>query len=960
MIVSRGRPAVWSVLTGALVSSAMPATAQQVPTVTPATGAAAAAAVTWPTIGSDVPLDPAWRTGTLANGLRYVVRRGKQPPGTISVRVWMDVGALMEKDDQQGWSHLVEHMVFRGTAQYPDGEGVRIWQRLGANFGSDTNAFTGLRSTTYALDLPRADVASYGQAMSVLSEMLASASIDPKLLATERTVVVAERAQRMPPLTRKLRDATQPLFFAGTKAATRDIAGSDATLNAASAPALHAYYKEWYRPSRAVVVVVGDADPAMLEQGVKTAFGGWAADGPEPDQPDYGTPRTPPATVATVSDPQVPSQAVLAFVTPHDDRAQTTARLQQGFVDAIALGIVRRRLDTVAQRGESLILTTIGESRQPHIEDEVIVSLTPKPGQWPQGLDAAYRVLNGALATPPSQAEVTEQASKIAESLLSAVSGEPTRSSAAIANGFVSAVDQHLVAAAPNYYTTLFLLQRPTLTPAVIQAATRRLLAPEPRLLIASSTPVPVDAAVKALAASRAVAAEVGVAVRDVSMSQLVLTGAPATVTSSDKIADLGIERVHLSNGVEIDLKQTAFEKNRIRVQVTFGHGLLGETTASATSLWSAPAVTAGGIGPFSVDELERLGAGREIFFGFGVGVDRFSFTGASGRRDLESMMKLMTGEFTQPQFRAAPLGRLRDAVGVGYQSYFSQPVSVFQRFGAPYLHGGDARFAPLPPLSTVQGLTLPDFQRAWSTRLASGPVHVLIVGDFDRDAVVSAVARTIGTLVPRAGDRLTAAQTDVKASAPAKGPVQLHHEGDPAQAVVAKAYPTIGLLEDVPTSTALDIAARLIETRMIEQFREQQGGTYSPFASHPQSAAMPHYGVFLAGAQLQTGRIDDFNRALNAIIADLGARGPTPDALTRARTVASSASERALSDNGYWMNVLSGDLDDPRYTAFTRAAVSRWADVTPDAVKAAVARYLRPDRGFTIEVLPVAPTAHP
>ena len=956
MVGPRMRSTGWSAL--ALCLAASPATGQVAPAGTAPLPVAPAPAASWPSIGSDVPTDPAWRAGTLANGVRYVVRRGKQPPGTISVRVRMDVGALMETDEQQGWSHLLEHMVFRGTQHYPDGEGVRVWQRLGANFGSDTNAFTTLLATTYALDLPRADAASYNQALSVLSEMLASATVDPKLLATERTVVIAERAQRIPPLVRKMRAVTQPLFFAGTKAAVRDIAGTDATLDAASATALHAYYKQWYRPSRAVVVVVGDADPDLLEQGVRTAFGGWTAEGPEPAQPDLGTPRAPAAPVATVADPQIPAQAILAFVTPHDETAYTTARQQRVFVDAVALGILRRRLDTVAQRGEAVIIGTIGDVRQRGIEDELIVSFMPKPDQWPQALEATYRVLNGAIAAPPSQAEIDEQTAKINEGLLASVGGDPTRASASIANGFVTDVDQHMIAAAPRYYSTLFLLERPTLTPAVIQDAIKRLLAPQPRLLVASPTPIPAEVAIRALANSRAIAAEVGAAMRDVSLGQLVLPGSAATVVRSDRIADLGIERVHLSNGVEIDLKQTAFEKNRIRVQVTFGHGLLGETSGSATSLWSSAALTAGGIGPFSADELERLGAGRELSFGFGVGVDRFTFNGASGRRDLESMMKLMTAELTQPRFRAAPLGRLRDAVGVGYQSIFSQPVSVFQRFGAPYLHGGDVRFAPLPPLSTVQGLTLPAFQRFWTARLSGGPIRVLVVGDFDRDATVAAVARTIGTLAPRTDDRPPAVQTDVRASPPAGAPVQLHHEGDATQAVVAMAYPTIGLLDDIATATALDIAARLVETRMIEQFREQQGGTYAPFASHPQSAAMPHYGVFLAGAQLQTGRIADFDRALAAIIADLAAHGPSPDALARARTVASSAAARAQSDNGYWMGVLSGDLDDPRYAAFAAASVSRWAAVTPEAVKAAVGRYLRRDRGFEIEVLPVAPTA--
>lgn len=148
----------------------------------------------WPAAGSGVLIDPAWRTDTLANGVRYAVRRGRQPPGTIAVRVRMDVGALMKKDDQQGWSHLLEHMVFRGTAHYPDGEGIRVWQRLGANFGSDTNAFTSLRATTFVLDLPRADAASYGRSLSVRNA--ARHGPAPDALAGARTVATsaAERA----------------------------------------------------------------------------------------------------------------------------------------------------------------------------------------------------------------------------------------------------------------------------------------------------------------------------------------------------------------------------------------------------------------------------------------------------------------------------------------------------------------------------------------------------------------------------------------------------------------------------------------------------------------------------------------------------------------------------------------------------------------------------------------------
>jgi zinc protease len=104
------------------------------------TGAPASA---WLYQGSDIPPDPAWRFGTLPNGVRYAVRRNARPAAQVSIRVRIDAGSLNETPDQQGWAHLVEHLAFRGTASFADREARHIWQQLGASFGSDTNAFTG-------------------------------------------------------------------------------------------------------------------------------------------------------------------------------------------------------------------------------------------------------------------------------------------------------------------------------------------------------------------------------------------------------------------------------------------------------------------------------------------------------------------------------------------------------------------------------------------------------------------------------------------------------------------------------------------------------------------------------------------------------------------------------------------------------------------------------------------------
>ena len=85
----------------------------------------------WPQIASDVPADPDVRTGTLPNGMRYAIMHNATPPGQASLRLRIDAGSLMEKDDQLGLAHFMEHMAFNGTTHIPKNELINILERLG-------------------------------------------------------------------------------------------------------------------------------------------------------------------------------------------------------------------------------------------------------------------------------------------------------------------------------------------------------------------------------------------------------------------------------------------------------------------------------------------------------------------------------------------------------------------------------------------------------------------------------------------------------------------------------------------------------------------------------------------------------------------------------------------------------------------------------------------------------------
>ena len=912
---------------------------------------AALPAVSWLHEGSDIPADPAWVTGTLPNGLRYAVRRNATPPGTVAIRVRIDAGALMEAQDEQGWAHLLEHMAFRGTATRPDGEAVKLWQRLGASFGSDSNAATSYRATTYLLDLPRNDAPSLNEAMGTLADMMQNASIDAKLLDIERKVVLAERAARQTPIVTKVREATRDVLQAGLLASRRELAGTEATLAGANAERLRAFYKRWYRPERAVVVVAGDVDPAEMVARIERQFGGWKGAGKPPAEPAYGSPVEPKSRIALVSDPNAAAGMQLAWVTPHAPVKMTAERQRARNVEAVAMAVLNQRLANQARSGGAMLSAGASLSRQRNLADVVSLGVNLRGKAWKEALVEAYGVLNRTLAGPIEQAEIEQQAASIADSLKRSVDTSTTWPSPALANLFVADVDNDDVEATRRYYSDLFAAQRPTLTPALIGATLKTLFAPEPRFVWVSVNPVEGGEATVAAALAEARKAEGGAvaAVRAVTLDMVSPPLTPGTVVAERPIAEFGIDRVAFANGTELVMKRTDFARDSITVEVRVGAGLSGRPARSRVPDWSGSILSSSGIGDVTPPELARLAAGRQINFALANRSDATVLGGTSNRRDVDDMLRLMVAGATRPTVDDVAVGRFRASYGASLRSMFGQPQSVLGLLGTIPMYGGDLRFQPIPNPQEVQKTDAAAILAYWKGALADGPVRVTVVGDFDRAALIRAVAATFGALPPRPAPAVTVAPIPVLRT---DKPVVLTHRGDPNQALVAVNWRTTGGLSALKDARALQIATTILRDRLTDDFRETQGGTYSPFVSQDEVRGFDGFGMIVAGAQLTPDRIPAFRETLDRIVADLAAKGPGEDALLRAKETAAGTAQRAMVSNGYWLAQL-GDLDDPRRLDAIRTYISGRKAIDAAAVRDVVKRYMADAKPLVIEVRP-------
>ena len=208
----------------------------------------------------------------LANGMTVLLKELHTAP-LISSWVWYRVGSRDEVPPLTGISHLVEHMQFKGTPNYP----AELMDRAVARDGGMRNAFTFLDWTTYFETMPADKI---DLALRLEADRMINSAFDEKEFASERTVVISERGG----------NENEPMFLLGEavqQAAFRvhpyhhEVIGDLADLKTLRRDDLYRHYKSYYVPNNAVMGVAGDFETGQMLARIQELFEPIPA-GPEP------------------------------------------------------------------------------------------------------------------------------------------------------------------------------------------------------------------------------------------------------------------------------------------------------------------------------------------------------------------------------------------------------------------------------------------------------------------------------------------------------------------------------------------------------------------------------------------------------------------------------------------------------------------------------------------------------
>ena len=201
----------------------------------------------------------------LDNGMKILVKQDKRAP-IAAMYVWYKVGSSYEHEGSTGLSHMLEHMMFKGTKKHPKGE----FDRILAENGAENNAFTTQDYTAYyeVIASDRLNVA-----MELESDRMRGVVVPPEEFKKELEVVKEERRWRTEDKPNAMTyEQFQAAAFTNSPYRT-PVIGWMNDLNHMTYEDARAWYKKWYAPNNATLVVVGDVEPDAVYEMAKQYFG---------------------------------------------------------------------------------------------------------------------------------------------------------------------------------------------------------------------------------------------------------------------------------------------------------------------------------------------------------------------------------------------------------------------------------------------------------------------------------------------------------------------------------------------------------------------------------------------------------------------------------------------------------------------------------------------------------------
>ena len=910
-----------------------------------------------------LPNDPAVKTGKLDNGLTYYIRHNDLPQGRAEFYLATNVGAIQETPDQDGLAHFLEHMCFNGLKNLPGKQMLEYLQHIGAEFGRNINASTGVEHTQYMLNnIPVAREGIVDTCLLVMHDYSHFVLNEPSEIDAERGVILEEKRTRNTASWRMFEQSAPYIYGKDSKYAGCNIIGSEENLKNFKPESLKAFYETWYRPDMQALIVVGDIDVEQIYGKIVKLF----ADVPAPEQP---TVKVMPEVeinedtrVGIITDPENTFTGIeflwkTGKPTPKEING-TDAGYVERLLKRIVRGVMAERFDDITSKpGAPFLAASFSAQNLCENLEAYVGDVTFESGKALEAGKAYLLEIEKMKKFGFTDDEVNRVKENILKGLKDKVAGESTRKNPEFIRSLINNFFSGMPYMDPQ--TELMIAQAicSQISAAQINAIIPQVFTGEHLTIIYTGvdkegethpTEEQMLAMVEEVKNTKVEANAVEVIEKDFMAGTKIKAGK----VSKASAGEYGSTVWQLSNGLKVVVLPTEYKKDQVIFNYRKKGGLLQIPTEDLASFDSSVSgVYAGckGVASFPASTVSKMLTGKS------VKVDTYfstSYNGISGSctpEDLETALQLMYLEIASPRFDQAEWDVAMNQISAVLPNMTGTPNYALQKHMYNTVYAGSPRKAVLSEeiLAKANLQTYKKYYELLFKDVAGATLY--IVGNVDLNTLKPLVEKYAGAL--KKGGK---AFKDIAANIPGYSAGDVKDEFTTKmktpKATVFQFY-NADVKYDVQKEVNLQAAEFILDMIYTETLREEEGGTYGASASldvsyEPLEKAIIQV-YFDTNVEKQT--------ALRALaikgLKELAQNGPTQEQLTRAIENAKKNIPEKRITNGWWMGALRQNATlGGDYDAQYEAAVSA---ISAEGIKAALGEILSSGNFAEVVMLP-------
>lgn len=890
-----------------------------------------------------LPNDSAVITGELPNGLKYIIRKNRNPENRAVLYLVNKIGSVHETNEQRGLAHFVEHMAFRGTKNFPGNNVIDFLEKAGVKFGADLNAYTSYNETVYQLPIPTQDSSLLATGLAILKDWAHNIEITDAGVNTERGIILAEKRQRQG-LEQRIREQSLFNLLNGSKYAERAPIGIDSVLNNAKAADLQKFYHDWYRPDLQSVIAVGDFDAAEMEKKIIALFSDLKKNmnGAQPEE--VKIPQIEREHYQTVLDEEITNATIqVLHKYPAKDKIESELDLRNSMIASLFNTMLANRINDM-RRGAEMPFLSAGVKIESLFAGlgSASVNVTVNPGEYEKGFKTIMRELRKIKEQGFNQHELDRAKASFIEKKDYQFGERNKVTSQNYVTVYVNAFLKNSPYPGAEFYNEFYNLHSKHIGLEEVQSLIDKFYNNKNRDIYVMAPPNERDQlpGVDDLEKwTEEVGKEELIVQEEKKVNKKLMNELPkgGSIVAETTNQEMGITTWTLSNGAKVILKPTTFRNDQILISAfSLGGSSLYPDKDYQSAIDAVGILSRGGVGELDSKTLSRILTGKTMGVSPFISENYEGINANSSKKDLESAFQLMHLYFTQPRLDKELVGGvLKEAKDRALKRY-SKPANVYTDSinSIMFNHHFRKRAAHAERVDMID----PEVAfKIYKERFADfSDFTFVIVGSFELNTIKPMVQQYLAGLP---GLKRNEGTNYIPYTYPVGGLTKLIQKGKTDRSTVTMILD--GTYTEDPNLVGNMTAIRdIVQLKMTERLRGTEHEVYSPGISLSMLDNNKRYELRI-GFTCAPGMVEKLTMAAKDELNKLVANGASPGELTKFRAEFAKSMEVQLKRNEYWLSQICAKLQVGKDLKEIARAAGQIEAVTAQSFKETAKKYL-------------------